>query len=1144
MSSKKEQLAEKLKQLSPEQRQALLKKLKSKEAATSGERQAPKQLLSHQPIARLERNALDHYPLSFAQQRLWFLNQLEGDSSAYNIAAGLELNGDLDSAALEQAFKQCIHLNESLRTHFIETPEGPVQAIMPQLDWHLVQETIDEQALGEALKQQANTVFTLSAAPLFRVCLFKLSATRAVLSIVVHHIISDGWSNQLLLKQLSAAYNDIVKGGGLSKDELLLQAASVCQYVDFSAYQQQLVSEQANAQLSFWQDVLANNENLDICPDYDRSQSALIEADVAQVRLHIDAPCMQTFFSQSLSQQATPFLSLLAVYHLLLMRYSRQYDFAIGMPVSGRNHQDTEAIQGLFVNSQAVPCQINEDDEALSFTQLLMRLRDFMLASMGNSDIPFERIVEHVVAERNLESSPLFQAFFAYDQDAIEQFVNFDDIDTKYLPVDIEQKKFTFNLNIKDANGGIDCLLEYDPKRYCAKRMQAMLTHFKQLVLHLSENFESDVLRLDFLSASERNYLIEQNVDCVNHTAYSHPETFDSIHQWFETSAKQHAQNIAVEDAEQSLSYAELNNVADQLAFKIANAGEPQQNSFKTVAVCLERSVAMSVALLASLKTGAAYLPLLSDMPIQRMAYILEDAACEIILVDDVTATLLQTLAQQKNIQLMNVQQFIQKADASTPVDTNSLSLAANNAQVFNIIYTSGSTGKPKGVVVPHSGIVNRLQWMQKQYPMTVSDIVLQKTPFNFDVSVWELFWPLLVGAKLHFAKADGHKDPEYLREIIAEQKVSLCHFVPSMLEVFLQVDNLSALHSLRHVFCSGEALLQAQLDSFYQRLPRAKLSNLYGPTEASIDVSYYDTKAGDTSFNQMVSIGKPIDNTQMYILDRQLNPMPRGCAGDLYLSGQGLALGYLNLPEQSAKAFIDHPFISGEKLYKTGDIARINLDGHFDYLGRSDKQVKLRGLRIELGEIEQQLLQIDLIEQAVVQLVEINQVAQIVAYIVSRSEDAVSLEKRQLNQALNQALRQALPEYMLPFDYIVIDELPLSANGKLDRKRLPVYQQGEKTNVPARNEMDVVLLEICSALLKKDVNSIADNFFELGGHSLLATQLIMQLKQRLEIELPLKSVFELSDIAALSDLLSAIAPVDDEEGGELLEDDFEEGVL
>ncbi|NRA41603.1 MAG: amino acid adenylation domain-containing protein, partial [Pseudomonadales bacterium] len=572
--------------------------------------------------------------------------------------------------------------------------------------------------------------------------------------------------------------------------------------------------------------------------------------------------------------------------------------------------------------------------------------------------------------------------------------------------------------------------------------------------------------------------------------------------------------------------------------------------SFANIAVFLDRSVNMSISLLAVLRAGFAYMPCLTETPIERLRYMLEDAKVSLFICDAASQDKL-TAAELPPIDILSIEQTLalhakgSETDASDNAEPITSASVASHA--FNLIYTSGSTGKPKGVMVNQAGIINRLQWMQRAYPLSCNDRLMQKTPFNFDVSVWELFWPLTQGAELYFLAPDKHKDAELVKQALVERSVTVCHFVPSMLEVYLKQENLAEHSTLRQVFTSGEALLKNQAQAFFAALPDCRLSNLYGPTEAAIDVSWYDCNPEDLMNLVTVPIGVPIDNVQLLVLDNYQQLCPQGCAGELYIAGVALADGYLNMPEKTQQSFIEHSQFG--RIYRTGDLARINQDQQLEYLGRTDQQIKLRGQRIELGEIEQNLLQHHAVQAVACALQPVAGHAQLIAYVQLKA----GMDMPQSGEF--QAVMTSMPEYMWPLDFVAIEALPLSANGKLNRSALPEYSRQQQSYRAAETELEKVICAIMADLLQLDAIGLDDNFFALGGHSLMATQLILQIKQQLNIDLPLKSVFELPNVAALCQLLEVLSQAhsatdgghahidgfldDDEE-----DDDFEEGVL
>ena len=1114
MNKKQTELADKLKSLTPEQRDLLLAKLKAKKASENIQLS-----LKDKPISLVERHVKNTYPLSFSQQRLWFLSQLEGRSSAYNIAGAFSLKGQLNIEALQEAVNILVKNNETLRTNFIETEEGPLQLIHAEREFILKIIPITSNGQDEQLKALANAYFDLTSDQLFNIVLLQIADDEFVLSVVIHHIVSDGWSNQLMMSQLSRAYQNL-----LLSSENSNAATSVVQYVDFAHYHTNIVGQVGESQLKFWQQALNENVPLAIATDF--SVKDLHKNDnIAQARIIVDTKLKQEFNQCCQQQGVTEFSGLLSIFQILLRRYSSQNNFSVGIPTSGRIHEGVHNVLGFFVNSLAIPCQVTSND--CSFSSVFSSVANFLQQAQQHQDVPFEHIVENLPFDRASNITPIFQTFFAYDAEDVAQALNLPNIKSAYINTDLQHKKFDINFTVKATGDSLDCLLEYDANLYSGKRMASMVQHFVALLQSCVNDVSSKALTATMLSSEE----IEWQEKTFNNTQHSFLESC-TVQALFQQAAAEYKNNVAVKDSVDSLTYQQLDEKSNQLSAYLSQIVIPADEEKVVIAVCLDRGVNLSVALMAVLKSNAAYLPCLSDMPKERLAYILNDAGVSLMLCNTQSETVISLICTELAITVINIDTLNVSAYSTVADNTN----VSDNA-VFNIIYTSGSTGKPKGVIVPQRGIVNRLEWMQAQYPITASDKFIQKTPFNFDVSVWELFWPLLKGASLYFMDADAHKDPQQVSQVIQQEQISVCHFVPSMLEVFVQVDDFTACTSLSQVFTSGEALLQHQVDLFLTGLPDTKLSNLYGPTEASIDVSWHNCKYGEVSYNNMVSIGQPIYNTQLLVLDSNKQLLPKGCVGSLYIGGVGLALAYKNLPEQTTASFVTVAFQGVEsRFYLSGDLARINTNDELDYFGRTDHQVKLRGLRVELGEIEQALLQIDIIEHAIVSIIKVNQVDQIIAYIVVGSDEFNK-------NILRQELAVYLPEYMLPFDYVSLLELPLSANGKLNRKALPEYQTQKKIFIAPRHSIDEQLVKIVEDLLNVGGISINDNFFELGGHSLLATRLLMQVKGTFHIELTLKSIFELSTIADLSDLISVLLPAS-MDGENEDDDEFEEGVL
>jgi amino acid adenylation domain-containing protein len=1146
MSKAEDVLQAKLQKLSPAQREALLKKLQQQKAKSAKLSES----LRDKPIAKIARSEQGH-ALSYSQQRMWFLEQFNEGHNAYNIAASFELKGELHSELLNQSLKHIITRHESLRTVFSQDAQGPRQKVLEQIDFEL--HCIDMQGENEqALQQQITTLcnqqFDLSAGPLFSITLFKTGTNCHVLNIVMHHIISDAWSANIMMAEVSAIYSKLAQGASVA------MPGPNIQYIDYSAWQQDYLAEIAESQKAFWQEELAQFSNLNLATD--KPRPAVNNGNGSFYRVQLDKNQSTAFAKLCQSEGCSSFHGYLAAYQVLLNRYSEQDDFCIGIPVAGRQHADTENLIGFFVNSLAIRADI---DTELNFKQLLQKVKSRSLNALSHQDLPFEKLVEIVSHERSANINPIFQTFFSYDQGNTDAELKLPNIESRYLPADISGSKFDISLTLKDNPEGLSCHFEYNADLYHEQSIARIAKHFLRLITLINSQSEQAVGKLRLLDEQEQAEQLDLQTG-FNATAANYPKS-TALQHLIEAQVEKTPDAIAVSDSREQLSYQQLNLEANQLAHYLQSL---QTENSKPIAVCLDRSCNMSRALLAVLKSGTAYTPILSDLPKNRINYILQDIQAELVVCDNSSHALFTANDDNKNIKAINLDDAV-LLNSLNEQESSNLTGSFDGEQLFNIIYTSGSTGEPKGVMVPHRGIINRLQWMQQAYPIGENDRILQKTPFNFDVSVWELFWPLMQGAEIVFAKPDGHKDPSYIQQIIAEKNISTCHFVPSMLEVFLghyknQMENDSAntmLNSLKQVFTSGEALSINQVALFKALLPQSQLHNLYGPTEASIDVSYFD--CSQTIESASVPIGKPIANTELYILDQQQRLLPKGAIGELYIGGANIAKGYWNKPELTAASFIANPFqVSNQgsaTLYKTGDLARFLNDGNIEYLGRIDHQVKIRGLRIELGEIENCLIKHPAIEQAVVSTQTINGQNALVAYYTASPESqGQDIE----SSALRQHLAADLPDYMLPTAFMRLEEIPLSSNGKACRKSLPSISLGDikqQEFIAPRTTIEQELAIIWQDLLGIDTVGVLDNFFELGGHSLLATQMLLRIKDSFAIELPLRSLFEVSTVEGIAKLIEALQPVaatnshseidssnslnnaDDDEG-------FEEGIL
>lgn len=1036
---------------------------------------------------------------SLNQQRLWFLQQLNPDAIAYNMPIALRIIKPINHLFIQQSLQTLVHRHQSLRTRFHDVDgiaylhiSSPNDVALPFIDVsELKQNEANEKANG-LLTQLAQHHFQLAEEPLFKTLLIKVSSQEHILGICLHHLIADGMSVDILLNELAILWQ-------YNNDAQSHLPPLAIQYSDFSLWQHQWSkSEALSNQLVYWKNQLSDAPTLINLPT-DKPRPAVLGNDGAQHHFTIPTHIVSQLKTLSTKNGATLFMSLLAAYSLLLSRYSQQRDICIGFPIAGRNQSSVQPLVGLFVNNLIARCYL---DTPISVNAYIQQIKQTTINAYAHQDVPFDLIIDALNIERSLSYIPFLQASFSFENSSFnEKISQVMGSDICLEPLDGFVAKYDLHLTCFDTNSShLVATIDYNIELFDASTIERISQHFIALLEAMCSKPETTIDKVEFLSDLE----FQQQMDFSqgwNATQYQHIET-DSLHHLIEQQANKTPTAIAVMDEQQSLTYAQLNTQANALAHYLRSLGATRNTP---VAVMLDRSVFMSVALLGILKAGAAYTPITSDLPANRIQFICSDTQTKILIT-------------QHSIHLPKLPDYItvvyaENAKQWQHYPTTNPTAITNKADLFNIIYTSGSTGNPKGVMVPHRGIINRLQWMQSAYPIGLPDTVLQKTPFNFDVSVWELFWPLMQGSCLYFAKPEGHKDPIYLRDTIIQQGITTLHFVPSMLGVFLQTDRIEQCQSLKYIFASGEALQLNQANTTSQRLTHAALINLYGPTEASVDVSYYHCQPHET--HSSIAIGKPIHNTQLHILDQHLNILPIGVAGDLYIGGEGLALGYWNQEKLTKSVFIENPWFKkghpSPYLYKTFDLARYRADGNIEYLGRSDHQIKIRGLRVELGEIEKAISAYTNSQESIVVLDNHIQTGQrLIAYLLGK-------EPINATQLITQ-LKQQLPEYMIPSAFVTLAHWPLSANGKIDRKQLPLpSSQHALEFIAPRNETESLLVEIWQTLLKVEKIGIHDNFFELGGHSLLATQMASRIRDQFLCHLELKAIFEYPTIGELA---------------------------
>ncbi|WP_330534903.1 non-ribosomal peptide synthase/polyketide synthase [Pseudomonas aeruginosa] len=1028
--------------------------------------------------------------LSYAQQRMWFLWHLEPQSGAYNLPSAVRLNGPLDRQALERAFASLVQRHETLRTVFPRgaddsLAQAPLQRPLEVAfeDCSGLPEAEQEARLREEAQRESLQPFDLCEGPLLRVRLIRLGEERHVLLLTLHHIVSDGWSMNVLIEEFSRFYSAYATGAEPGLPALPIQ------YADYALWQRSwMEAGEKERQLAYWRGKLGERHPVLELPT-DHPRPAVPSYRGSRYEFSIEPALAEALRGTARRQGLTLFMLLLGGFNILLQRYSGQTDLRVGVPIANRNRAEVEGLIGLFVNTQVLRSVF---DGRTSVATLLAGLKDTVLGAQAHQDLPFERLVEAFKVERSLSHSPLFQVMYNHqplvaDIEALDSVagLSFGQLDWKSRTT-----QFDLSLDTYEKGGRLYAALTYATDLFEARTVERMARHWQNLLRGMLENPQASVDSLPMLDAEERYQLLEG----WNATAAEYPLQ-RGVHRLFEEQVERTPTAPALAFGEERLDYAELNRRANRLAHALIERGV---GADRLVGVAMERSIEMVVALMAILKSGGAYVPVDPEYPEERQAYMLEDSGVELLLSQ---SHLKLPLAQGvQRIDLDQADAWLENHAENNP------GVELNGENLAYVIYTSGSTGKPKGAGNRHSALSNRLCWMQQAYGLGVGDTVLQKTPFSFDVSVWEFFWPLMSGARLVVAAPGDHRDPAKLVELINREGVDTLHFVPSMLQAFLQDEDVASCTSLKRIVCSGEALPADAQQQVFAKLPQAGLYNLYGPTEAAIDVTHWScVEEGKDA----VPIGRPIANLACYILDGNLEPVPVGVLGELYLAGQGLARGYHQRPGLTAERFVASPFVAGERMYRTGDLARYRADGVIEYAGRIDHQVKLRGLRIELGEIEARLLEHPWVREAAVLAVDGRQ---LVGYVVLESESG------DWREALAAHLATSLPEYMVPAQWLALERMPLSPNGKLDRKALPapevsVAQAGYSA---PRNAVERTLAEIWQDLLGVERVGLDDNFFSLGGDSIVSIQVVSRARQA-GLQLSPRDLFQHQNIRSLA---------------------------
>jgi len=1014
--------------------------------------------------------AEDRLAPSFAQQRMWVLWQLDPKGGAYNLPGAVRLKGALDEAALEQAFASLLERHQALACVFRQQDDERLAQVYRPAAPQVLRADLSGLPAGEGEAQVRAEVeaeslrpFDLEHGPLLRIRLLKLAEQEHVLLLTLHHIVSDGWSMNVLIDEFSHCYDAFAAG-----QQPQLPALPI-QYVDYALWQRRwLEAGELERQLAYWQATLGEEQPvLELPLDHPRPATPSFRG--SRLEFAVEGELAEQLRGFARQHNLTLFMLLLGGFGLLLQRHTGQADLRIGSPVANRNRSEIEGLIGLFVNTQVLRVQPDTRSDGLAYLQAV---RQTVLGAQAHQDLPFERLVDALKVERSLAHAPLFQVMYNHQPQVADlaALTLASGLELSSLDWRSRTTQFDLSLDTFEKGGVLHAAFTYASDLFDAATIERMAGHWQTLLRGLVQQPQRALWQLPMLDEAT----VQRVLHSWNATATEYPLQ-RAVHQLIEDQVQCTPDAPALVFADTTLSYAELDARANRLARYLQAQGA---GADRLVGISVQRSVEMVVGLLGILKAGAAYVPLDPDYPAERLAYMIEDSGIELLLTQQ---ALLPSLPVPAGVRCVALDSL-----ALDEWPATALALPVVAEQLAYVIYTSGSTGRPKGAGNSHRALTNRLCWMQQAYGLDGSDTVLQKTPFSFDVSVWEFFWPLMTGARLAVAAPGEHRDPAQLIATIQRHQVSTLHFVPSMLQAFIHEPGVEACSSLRRVVCSGEALpVDAQLHVF-ARLPGAGLYNLYGPTEAAIDVTHWTCR---DEGRDSVPIGQPIANIRTYVLDAGLEPVAPGVSGELYLGGVGLARGYHRRASLTAERFVADPFTPGERLYRTGDRVRQRADGVIEYLGRFDHQVKIRGLRIELGEIEARLAQHPSVREAVVLAVDGKQ---LVGYLV------LNQQGEGWQQLLKEWLLQALPEFMVPAHLIALASLPLTPNGKLDRKALPQPEAAPReAYVAPADDSQRQLAQVWAEVLGLAQVGIDDNFFELGGDSIIAIQVVSRARRQ-----------------------------------------------
>ena len=1026
--------------------------------------------------------------LRYSQQQLWTISKLYPLTGCYNIPAAIELQGDIDIRAIHKAIKAIVSSQDALNIIIDSSKEKPKQLVRKnQSIKYLEEKYIEEDNLEQALLIESKRPFILKKnKQLFRFILWKVTDSKVVLQLTIHHIIADRRSLSIIFEQFYFWYKSFLNGNNI--DDSIFTISSFFEFID---KENKINCDQS---LQYWKQKLSRIEYIEyIQPDLPNRHNKTFDGDI--VNRLVCNEHYQIIQNICRKQKTRPFIFLLSVFYILLYRYSGSTDVVAATPFTKRDMEYENTI-GMFVNTILLRVQLEETD---SFVEVLTKIQKCVNEAIIHSDVPTEKAITRTHI-KELAGHEIFQCmciFESHDMDSIED----EQLKMRLFLVNSHQSKFPLSLYIYDTGSQFQLKIEYNVNMFSNTFIKQLLKHFCNMIESFTSSINFQISDVSYISEDDIKLLDKWN----NTLTFLEKPYF--LHKFIEVNTAMNPHSNAVIFQDRELSYLQLNNNANYLAQLLINKGVKIGD---IVAVYSDKSIELIIAILAIMKIGAVYLPLDKSYPIKRIMRILSSAQPIFILTEDLQND--DGIILFKNYEVMNVSEVLKENTFNLATENPNVDLSEDNPSY--IIYTSGSTGEPKGVIVSHLAIYNRISWMKKQYEVNESDIILHKTSIMFDVSVWEIMLPLFCGSTLVLSKPKGNRDAFYLRDLILRHKITMLHFVPIMLEAFLAVDLLEECSTLKHIICSGESLNSSVVKKFYEIFPNTKLHNLYGPTEAAVDVTYYYCSLDTYG---LIPIGRPIWNTKIYILDNKLKLLPPNVIGELFISGVCLANGYLGKADLTAEKFINNPFLTEQRdnpykrLYSTGDLAKWTNDGNIIFLGRKDRQIKVRGVRIEASEIEAVLNSYENIKSSYVcKKYDNNSQEQLVAYI------QLKVDTKLLENQLKTYLLKELPEYVIPTYFVSISEFPTTASGKVDVNQLPIPKEVHATYREPSTHFEKTLVNIFEKVLEIKKIGIDDHFFGLGGDSIKSIQVIV-LARKSGIKLNTEDLLRYQTVALLS---------------------------